>query len=272
AYAITIGSVMTPIGNPQNLLIARHADFASPFPAFFNSLALPSLINLGITYLILRLVYRRQFTQELPLYHSPVELIDKKQARLARLSLILLIGLIIANLVLTGFHSSIRIELSHIAIISALPSLLYNSDRLQLLKSLDWPTLLFFAAMFVLTASVWQTGVLQTWVANLRIDVSSLPAILLISATLSQLISNVPLVTLYLPLLPPEAETFMALAAGSTIAGNFLILGAASNVIIVQHAEKHKATLGFFEFARLGIPLGLLNLLVYGAWFRYGVS
>ncbi|MGZ8194162.1 MAG: SLC13 family permease, partial [Methylosarcina sp.] len=37
AYAITIGSVMTPIGNPQNLLIARHADFASPFPAFFNS-------------------------------------------------------------------------------------------------------------------------------------------------------------------------------------------------------------------------------------------
>ncbi|MGZ8094783.1 MAG: SLC13 family permease, partial [Methylosarcina sp.] len=272
AYAITIGSVMTPIGNPQNLLIARHADFASPFPAFFNSLALPSLINLGITYLILRLVYRRQFTQELPLYHSPVELIDKKQARLARLSLILLIGLIIANLVLTGFHSSIRIELSHIAIISALPSLLYNSDRLQLLKSLDWPTLLFFAAMFVLTASVWQTGVLQTWVANLRIDVSSLPAILLISATLSQLISNVPLVTLYLPLLPPDAETFMALAAGSTIAGNFLILGAASNVIIVQHAEKHKATLGFFEFARLGIPLGLLNLLVYGAWFRYGVS
>ncbi|MGZ8213652.1 MAG: SLC13 family permease, partial [Methylosarcina sp.] len=175
-------------------------------------------------------------------------------------------------LVLTGFHSSIRIELSHIAIISALPSLLYNSDRLQLLKSLDWPTLLFFAAMFVLTASVWQTGVLQTWVANLRIDVSSLPAILLISATLSQLISNVPLVTLYLPLLPPDAETFMALAAGSTIAGNFLILGAASNVIIVQHAEKHKATLGFFEFARLGIPLGLLNLLVYGAWFRYGVS
>jgi Na+/H+ antiporter NhaD/arsenite permease-like protein len=272
AYAITIGSVMTPIGNPQNLLIARRADFASPFPAFFNSLALPSLINLGITYLILRLVYRRQFTQEFPLYHSPVELIDKKLARLARLSLILLVGLITANLVLTGFHSSIRIELSHIAIISALPSLLYNSDRLQLLKSLDWPTLLFFAAMFVLTASVWQTGVLQIWVANLRIDVSSLPAILLISATLSQLISNVPLVTLYLPLLPQtDAETFMALAAGSTIAGNFLILGAASNVIIVQHAEKHKATLGFFEFARLGIPLGLLNLLVYGAWFHYGV-
>lgn len=273
AYAVTIGSLMTPIGNPQNLLIAGHVNFTSPFRTFFDSLALPSLINLGLTYLILRLVYRRQFTQEFPLYHSPVELIDKRLAKLARLSLILLIGLITANLVLAGLHSSIRMELSHIAVISALPPLLYNPNRLQLIKSLDWPSLLFFAAMFVLSASVWQTGVIQTWVANLRIDVASLPAILLLSTTLSQLISNVPLVTLYLPLLPlTDTEAYMALAAGSTIAGNFLILGAASNVIIIQHAEKHNATLGFFEFARLGIPVGLLNLLVYDAWFRYWIS
>ncbi|WP_026223222.1 SLC13 family permease [Methylosarcina fibrata] len=272
AYAITIGSVMTPIGNPQNLLIVRHAGFASPFSAFFTSLALPSLFNLGLTYLILRRVYRKQFTKETPLCHGPVELIDKKLAKAARLSLILLIGSITANLVLPELGSSIRMELSHIAVLSALPPLLYNSNRIQLLKSLDWPTLVFFASMFVLTASVWQTGVLQDWVADLHVDVSSLPAVLLLSAALSQLISNVPLVALYLPLLPhAHAEISMALAAGSTIAGNFLILGAASNVIIVQHAEKHKASLGFFEFARLGIPLGLLNLLIYGIWFRYGI-
>ena len=64
----------------------------------------------------------------------------------------------------------------------------------------------------------------------------------------------------------------MALAAGSTIAGNFLILGAASNVIIIQNAEKQGGTLGFFEFARVGIPLGFLNLLVYWAWFYYMYS
>jgi len=63
-------------------------------------------------------------------------------------------------------------------------------------------------------------------------------------------------------------EALMALAAGSTIAGNLLILGAASNVIIIQHAEKHEATLGFFEFARIGIPLGFANLLIYWLWFR----
>ncbi len=55
----------------------------------------------------------------------------------------------------------------------------------------------------------------------------------------------------------------MALAAGSTIAGNLFILGAASNVIIIQNAEKAGETLKFLEFARVGIPLTALNILIY---------
>ncbi len=93
---------------------------------------------------------------------------------------------------------------------------------------------------------------------------------MILSVTLSQLRSNVPLVTLYPPMLVnPDAQSLMALAAGSTIAGNLCILGAASNVIIIQNAEKSGGTRVFFEFARVGIPLGFLNLLIYWAWFRY---
>ena len=99
---------------------------------------------------------------------------------------------------------------------------------------------------------------MQQWVNELHIDLTSVPAIMILSATLSQLISNVSLVALYLPMLAnPDAQSLMALAAGSTIAGNFLILGAASNVIIIQNAEKQGGTLGFFEFARVGIPVAL---------------
>ena len=82
--------------------------------------------------------------------------------------------------------------------------------------------------------------------------------------------ANVPLVALYLPMLAnPDVQSLMALAPGNAIAGNFLILGAASNVIIVQNAEKEEGILGFFEFARVGIPLGFLNLLIYWSWFCY---
>jgi len=269
AYAITIGSVMSPIGNPQNFLIASQGGLPAPFLTFFKALAVPTLVNLIVAYLMLRLVYRQQFIAAMPLSHNPVELLDKRLAKLAQASLFLLIGLITLNVILSAMHSTVQLKLSHIALIAALPPLLFSSARLQLLKSLDWSTLLFFAAMFVLMSSVWQSGVMQQQVNALHVDLTTIPAIMLLSAALSQLISNVPLVALYLPMLiNPSTESLMALAAGSTIAGNLLILGAASNVIIIQHAEKHQATLGFFEFARVGIPLGFANLLIYWVWFR----
>lgn len=273
AYAITIGSVMSPIGNPQNLLIASTGGLSSPFISFFKGLAIPTLINLTFTFLALRWAYRDQFVTTVPLSHSPVNLLDLHLAKLASISLCLLVSLIVLNIIFATFNSPLHLELAHIAMIAALPVLLFNANRLQVIKELDWSTLVFFASMFVVMASVWQSGIMQHLLNHFKLDLTSIPVIMIISAGLSQLISNVPLVALYLPLLGhPEPQALMALAAGSTIAGNFLILGAASNIIIIQHAEKHGATLGFFEFARIGIPLSLLNLLVYWLWFNVGYN
>jgi Na+/H+ antiporter NhaD/arsenite permease-like protein len=58
-------------------------------------------------------------------------------------------------------------------------------------------------------------------------------------------------------------EQLMALAAGSTIAGNLLILGAASNVIIIQKAEKEGETLSFIEFFKIGALLTFLDAIIY---------
>jgi Na+/H+ antiporter NhaD/arsenite permease-like protein len=90
---------------------------------------------------------------------------------------------------------------------------------------------------------------------------------------MSQLVSNVPLVALLLPALlkagvgTPE---LLALAAGSTIAGNLTILGAASNVIIVQNAERRgKETITFWEFLRIGAPLTAVNAFIYWVFLRF---
>ncbi|MDD1765671.1 MAG: anion transporter, partial [Methanomassiliicoccales archaeon] len=79
-------------------------------------------------------------------------------------------------------------------------------------------------------------------------------------------------VALFLPLMNQAGSTVvgtMALAAGSTIAGNLLILGAASNVIIIQNAEKKGETLTFFDFARIGIPLTIINAVVYWMFLEF---
>jgi Na+/H+ antiporter NhaD/arsenite permease-like protein len=163
--------------------------------------------------------------------------------------------------------------LTYIALAAAAPVLLLSRKRFGIVRRIDWATLVFFAAMFVLMAAVWQAAPVQDGLAAVQAHLGSNGAIMGVSVVLSQLISNVPLVALYLPVVAvPGGSTasLLALAAGSTIAGNLTIIGAASNVIIIQNAERHgEATLTFREFVRLGIPLTLINAGVYWLFLRW---
>ena len=269
AFAVTIGSVLSPIGNPQNLLIAIHGNVPNPFVTFLRFLLVPTLLNLLLAYLLLRLFYRQHF--HLPPWTYTPELIkDAKLAILSRVSLLLLVILIVTRIGLGLLGLEIDFRLTYIALISALPIIAFLPRRPGILRRMDWSTLVFFAAMFVLMQSVWDSGFFQAALNAAHLTLTSTGMILAVSVLLSQLISNVPLVALYLPVLlqgGASTQTMMALAAGSTIAGNLSILGAASNVIIIQNAEKRSgATLTFWEFVRLGIPLTIANLLVYW-WF-----
>lgn len=265
AYAVTLGSVMSPIGNPQNLLIALQGGLASPFADFFIHLALPTLVNLGVAFVVLRVSFHDSFHRQ-RLVHARVPVRDPALARLARLALVLLIGMAVikAGLGIAGMGAGF--SLVWVALAAATPILLFSPRRGEILRHIDWPTLVFFAAMFVLMAAVWDTGVFQGWMRAGEFPLGPGP-VFGAGVLLSQLVSNVPLVALLLPPLVQagaDAPTLLALAAGSTIAGNLFILGAASNVIIIQSAERRGGpTLGFFEFARLGVPLTAANALVY---------
>ena len=273
AVAVTTGSLLSPIGNPQNLLIAIDGPVPSPFLTFLQALALPTLLNLVLTYLVLRVMWPKAFHAS-ALVHSVVAVSDPALARLARLALFLIIGLIAVKIACVSLAVPLEFPLSFLAMAAALPLLVCSRRRLELLRQVDWSTLLFFAAMFVLMASVWQTGVFQEWTAHLQMDFTSLPSILGLSIILSQLISNVPLVALYLPLVSEAGGSLMgllALAVGSTIAGNLMILAAASNVIIIQRAEQEGYTLSFRTFTWIGVPLTILQTLVYAAYLEWGL-
>lgn len=266
AFSITIGSVASPIGNPQNLLIAIKGGISNPFAAFFKFLLVPTIINLFFGYILLRLFYKKHFSADL-LNHSQEPIKDHKLALLSKFSLVLIIASVAVKIIIVFLKLQIDFRLTYIALISALPIILFSRKRFEILKGIDWQTLVFFAAMFILMQSVWDSGFFQSIIKNLNLSITPVIMIFVISIILSQLISNVPLVALYMPILIHAGaltKEMMALAAGSTIAGNLFILGAASNVIIIQNAEKKsKETLTFIEFAKIGIPLTIINALVY---------
>lgn len=270
AFAVTVGSATSPIGNPQNLLIAIHGNIANPFVTFFKFLLAPTALNLLLTYVILRLFYRKDFGRRLSAYaEEPVK--DIKLTFLSRISLILLVTLVIIKIVMVFASVKFDFRLTYIALISAVP-VFFSPARFKILRRMDWYTLIFFAAMFVLMESAWDSGFFQSAINSTHLNLTSTGVILAISVLLSQFISNVPLVALYLPMLlqlGTSTREMIALAAGSTIAGNLTILGAASNVIIIQNAERKAGlTLSFFKFFMIGVPLTLVNTAVYWLFLR----
>ncbi|MEM2388272.1 MAG: SLC13 family permease, partial [Candidatus Thermoplasmatota archaeon] len=252
AFAVTIGSTASPIGNPQNLLIAEK--IPDPFLTFLKYLFIPSIINIFIAYIILKIFWRKKLEINLLAIEEKFE-IDSTLSKICKISILIILIMIILKILL--IFAGIEIKLIYIAIFACLPILIFSKKRVEIIKKVDWHTLIFFASMFIVTKSAWESGFFQKMMGS-----TSIEAIFLVSVIFSQFISNVPLVALYLPMLSGSIKEMMALAGGATLAGNFSILGAASNVIIIQNAEKRGATIGFVEFAKIGIPLTILNVLV----------
>lgn len=269
--AVTTGSVLSPIGNPQNLLIALHGGIGNPFATFFQWLFVPTVINLLLAFWLLRYFYPDDF-HSAELTHSQEPILDHRLAMLSRLSLQMIVSLVAVNVVGVAVGWTFTLPLTVIALAAALPVGLGSRQRWQILRRIDWPTLGFFAAMFVMMESVWQSGFFQGLMRRYDVTLVSLESVLGVSVLLSQAISNVPLVALVQPLLLSAGggeRDLMALAAGSTIAGNMLVLGAASNIIVIQNAERRsRSTVTFWEFARLGVPLTVLQTAVYWGWMR----
>lgn len=265
AFSITIGSVMTPTGNPQNLMIALESGMRTPFITMLSSLLLPTLINLLFLTGYIYLIYRKKL-KKVKIKPLCIEKMSR-QMKIVNYSVVIFVTLIIVTIILEVVQTKLKIPFFVIPLIATFPIILCYKNKTKTLKFYDWGTIIFFLAMFILMQSVWVSGFFQMFIKNSQLDMSSNSIIIYVSLILSQLMSNVPLVSLYLPILHTSnagISQYMSLAVGSTIAGNILIIGAASNIIIIQAAENRKSkSFKFFEFAAVGIPLAIINIIIY---------
>jgi Na+/H+ antiporter NhaD/arsenite permease-like protein len=274
AFSITIGSVMTPMGNPQNILIAIQSGIAAPFIQFIKYLAIPTLINLFVTTYIVKKIYRVD-PEILELSAVPRErVINRRDALLASIGLSSAVAALVINDIfeLAGLpHIS---ERGFIPFIIAAGIYIFSSNPRKTLASVDWGTIVFFITMFITMEGIWRSGVLLPLLGLLitqRLgDIEGILAISGISIALSQILSNVPFTKLFIQYMHSlgygEADTdlWITLAMASTIAGNLTLLGAASNIIILEALEsKFGITISFTRFLRVGSIVTALNLAIY---------
>ncbi len=140
AFGITIGSMMTPMGNPQNLLISLSSGMEYPFWTFLQYLGAPTLACVGATYLIVKRVYKKDLT------HATVsQLVATKELitdfKLARTSSIITITVIVGFFAI-GFVNAFGIEadlnFSHIALIGGLTLFATSAKRKEILCKMNW--------------------------------------------------------------------------------------------------------------------------------------
>ncbi|MCX7007202.1 MAG: anion transporter [Kiritimatiellaeota bacterium] len=262
AVATNIGSAATIIGNPQNMLIGQtaHLDFG----AFLLWCLPPSLLALALAWVFLAWLYRGRFhlTAEVPPTAVTIEepQYDAHQSRKGLLAVAVLMAL---------FFTHLPRELVAITI----AGWLLCSRRVatsRLLGLIDWHLLTLFCGLFVVIHGLELTGLpaqLPAWLAAHGWDLHHLPGLALVTAALSNFVSNVPAVMLLTRLLPGATpETNYVLALASTFAGNLFVIGSIANLIVIEQARKLGVVITFREHARTGIPVTLLSFLVLLLW------
>lgn len=266
--AVTVGSMISPVGNPQNILIATAGHFTNPVATFAWWLAVPTMASLiFVFYWSLRLMAKAEQPTQHPIKDLPAPAEDARTWP-AYVATALLVILIVASSLLQGRDDHLVLPFGVASVIAAAPIFVFGNRRVQTFKEVDWPTLAFFVAMFVVTGSLLKSGSLQALLGSLQSQLGEPPVTATISFWASQLFSNVPVVDIYLKLLPHgEVPNLMMLAGMSTLAGNLFIISAASNVIVVQQVERFgESPFTFWQFTRAVVPITVVSVAITYGW------
>jgi len=257
ALGSNVGSAMTPTGNPQNMLIGVASGIH--FARFLAALALPSLGGLLIVYGVLAVVHRADLTVALP---RDIETPDVPFDRA-----LVVRSLIVFGGALVGWLAGASLPLVAISAAAILLAIAQR-DPTEAFAKVEWSLLLFFGALFVVMRGARDLPLVAslTSAAGTQLHGARLHDAIVTSAAmvgLSNLVSNVPAVILWLPVVPRVVDptfTWLVMAMSSTFAGNLTLLGSMANLIVAERAESRGARIGFVDYLKVGVPVTLLTV------------
>jgi Na+/H+ antiporter NhaD/arsenite permease-like protein len=264
ATGSNIGSCCTILGNPQNALIAVRSGIG--FLAFVDRLWIVAALGLLVDGALLAWVYRKSITG------APLAIPPPREPRGVQ-RWMLVASLACGAGMVAGLLAGVAPAPAAMGAAAAV--VLAGATRPRVaLQQVDWSLLLFFGGLFVVMRGVQEAGLAGMVISGIAgpLAGASGDALARVGASvtiLSQAVSNVPAVMLFVPVLEAlrgaGVETlWLGLAAFSTLAGNLTVIGSVANVIVFESARREGIEVGFLEYLRVGLPLTVLTLGI--AW------
>ncbi|HET7194115.1 MAG TPA: ArsB/NhaD family transporter [Nocardioides sp.] len=282
-FASNIGGTATLVGDPPNIIIASRGDLS--FNDFLVHMAPWSIVLMVIFCLLCRRMFRAAFVYDPERVEAVMALNEReaiKDRSLLVRSLVVLAGVVIA----LALQPVLHYEPSVVALLGAgILVLVTDVTTNEALADVEWPTLAFFAGLFIMVGSLVETGVVGQ-ISEAMADATdgrlALATMLLLggSAGLSAVIDNIPYVATMSPVVSDLVAgvgtddgqvLWWALAFGAGLGGNATAIGASANVVVLGLAERAGHRIGFWEFTRYGLVVTLVTVVATAPylWLRY---
>jgi Na+/H+ antiporter NhaD/arsenite permease-like protein len=261
ATASNIGSVATITGNPQNMLIGSFSAIA--YRDFFFHLGPVAAAGLFLDWLILSRVFpaaEREVTLGV-MAGSPLPAPHVDRSRLVKPAIVI-VG------VLAGFILGAPPALMA-AFGAAMMLITRTREPRQVYEEVDWGLLVFFLGLFLIVGGADKAGLTGRllWFAH-SWNLQHPALFTVVTASLSNVVSNVPAVMLLKSLVPGFSNPhtgWLILAMASTLAGNLTITGSVANIIVIERARR-EAPVSFRDYLKVGVPITSATLLVGFLW------
>ncbi|QQE63471.1 transporter [Leptolyngbya sp. BL0902] len=290
-FVANSAGLMTLVGDPATFIVGDAINMS--FADYLMKLGVAGVIAVGVIVALLPILFA-------DIWHKRLDNLSQLPHPVVNHPRMLALGSLIVALVLVMFvigdQLPVPISPPAIALLGAALCLLLTHhsgiDTVQnILRDIDWSTLVFFMSVFVLIGGLQETGMISaasgllSFVIGKNIALGSL-VLLFVTGILSSLIPNIPLVVAMVPLLkeylvtvnlagsdllatdfagqvPPEIlPLFVAMMFGATLGGNGTLVGASSNIVAAGIAEQHGKTITFHGFLRYGLPVMAAQLVV----------
>ena len=272
-FCANLGGSATMCGDPPNIIIGTSLGFS--FADFVTNTGLIAVIALVLVVIYFYFIFRKELTQNAgPI--DPSTLPDPEEAIVSKKGFTISCVIFLCAVVLLVTHSQTGLTVSCIGVfIAAVTLITSGKDALDLLKKVDYKTLLFFVGLFVVVGGLEQTGILTILAGfigkvsggNLKVMIA---IIIWVSAIASAFIDNIPFAATMIPVIDSLAAAqgidisilAWALAMGTDIGGSATPIGASANVVGIATAAKSGHMIKWGKYCKAMAPATILVVLV----------
>jgi len=251
AMSANIGSAATITGNPQNIIIGAASGIS--YSEFFVKLFPVSLIGLVVAGLVIHFFYRDDIKNEI---------VEIKDIRYKYNKALVIKSSLMALLTVVLFFLNVPMHIVAIGVGAFL--LITRRVKPEKVYSLvDFELLILFIGLFIVVRGFENSIVFGEMVNYVKQVVNTPLSLVVSSALLSNIVSNVPAVLIFKPMMGSlfnSQDAWLYLAMSSTFAGNLTILGSIANIIVIESASP-KVKISFLEYLRIGVPVTILSIL-----------